>query len=509
VTPHTELDLARAVARGGRARLLSADNTAEASVPLAEAVRSGRAYFVVPRPDLLVVDADPPAEADRARAQAEAFDLLVEAAERSGVACVVVASGRPGHRHAYLMAGPGSDRQLLESWCRERGLDLRDRGVRPPGAPHRDGAHRAELLSPSHPDRALAVLESVPDVHAVARLSRKLSPVELPARIRSALRHGHASAGYDSPSHARMGVAVAVRARNGPRSYLEALLNDTQSPLGATFRARPARWQQQELRRLWDKAEAWLASRPATNPRTAHVQQWAAAVENGIWSGMSGGTDLAVCEAFAVVAARAGSLTVGFALGDIAVAAGVSTDTARASVRRLLTSGWLTVHAPATARTSRVYQLSVPDSASDRATGEVPGRLQRELPGGDLSGDLARWGALGKLSVRVLRAVQQHGGNPAVLAAALGMRPAAVRYHLRKLSAHGLADRVGQVWRSRVSAPVVAAVTARCGTAGKGAAAREALALLRLRRSQVLRGYRLAWLERAGPPGAAVLVPIA
>lgn len=471
-------------------------------MPLDEAVTSGRAYFVVPRPDLLVVDADLPQDPALAADRLASFDLLVEAADRCGVAHVVVASGRPGHRHGYLLLPAGRARSLVEQWCRDRGLDVRDRGVRPPGAPHRDGVHVAVPLSPRTGPEVLEVLSGPVDTDAASRLAHRLMPVQLPARVQSALRHGHEAAAYESPSHARMALAVAIRSRQGPRVLLEMLLGDRSSPLGRTYRARPGRWQQQEVRRLWDKAGDWIQTRPTVGPVALLVDRYEMALDANQWRGMAGGTDLAVAEAFAALSRRVGSVTVGFALADLGVAAGISQDTARAAVRRLVSQGWLRVVAEATPRTSRVYRLTIPAGAVvDEAPQPRPGRESRAGLS-DLGQDLARWRALGKVSMRVARtlagklsgAVFTDGPERDVvrrLAATLAMRPAAVRYHLRKLRKHGLLPASG--WVVVAGREDLDDLADHLGVAGR----REQQATLvreqRARRAEVLAAYRTAW----------------
>lgn len=496
-----QLQLARVVSATRVARLLNPDNSAGRALSLEEAVACGAAFFVTPRPDLLVIDADLPADPEEGARRCAAFDLIVEAADRVGVAHVVVASGRPGHRHAYLLAGTGQDRALVEQWCRNNGLDIRTQGVRPPGALHRDGRHVAVPISPVEPAEAVEVLSGQVNRAAVARLARSLVPVQLPARVRAALAHGHEAAGYESPSHARMALAVAIRASNGPRALLASLLADRSSPLGRTFRARPASWQAVELRRLWDKAGDWIATRPEHNPSRGQVHAWSAAVAAAQWKGMAGATDLAVAEAFAALAVKAATTRVAFALADLAVAAGISKDTARASVRRLCAAGWLAVYAEASARTARVYQLKVPAGAEVDPS-QVPPDSSPGETGADLGSDLARWSALGKASMRVARALPTGTVVVADLAARLRMSPAAVRYHLRKLAAHGLVCSDGRGYFHDGAATDPAALgelAARLGVAGARASQAEQVRRDRAERATMLQRYRQQWRERHRP----------
>jgi len=489
-----QLALARAVCARDTARLLNPDNSAGPPVPLADAVASGSAYFVTPRAGLLVVDLDLPADTGRAAAAARAFGHLIAHARGAGVPVLVSASGTGDNRHAFLAVDPGADRAVIRDWCQARGLDVRDRGIRPPGSAHRDGTGVSTLLAPVSVADALTALSAGADPVAGRALARALAPVNLPAKARAALRHGHAAAGYASPSHARMGLAVAIRARGGPRNLLDTLLADQSSPLGQTFRNRPVRWQRQELDRLWDKAGTWLGSRPPSGPIHAALNTWAAALTAGAWSGLAGGTDLAVAEMLLTVARRAHTLTPAAAVADVACEAGVSVDTARRSVRRLIEAGWLAVHAPESARTARVYQLTYPDGSPGTAGepgGADPGPAEEF---GQLGADVARWRALGKLSVRAGRTLR-HTGPVTVpqLAAALHWAPAAVRHHLRKLAAAGLAVRDGYVWRPVAVWPVLSELAARFGTSGMRAAQRDALTRLREARAAALSAYRAAY----------------
>ena len=99
------------------------------------------------------------------------------------------------------------------------------------------------------------------------------------------------------------------------------------------------------------------------------------------WSGMAGGTDLAIAEVITAIGHRAGTTAIGAALNDLAVAAGVSLDTARDSMRRLIRSGWLAVLAEATPRTSRVYRMLIPAGA-EAAEPEPPAGRPRGAEAG-------------------------------------------------------------------------------------------------------------------------------
>lgn len=489
------LELARAVSRADRARLLDPNNVAGQAVSLAEAVASGSAYFVTPRADLMVVDVDLPDEG--AGDVLAAFDMLLDAARDARVPFFTTTSGRLGHAHGYFVVAPGDDRVRLERWCREQGLDVRTQGIRPPGAPHRSGVGPG---SDCDGPGALEVLRQVPERAHVRALARALCPVQLPGRARLALREGHERAGYASPSHARMALAVGVRARGGSLGLLEALLREDTNVLSRSFTGRPAGWQRAELARLWGKAELWLASHGT--PEAQDTDGIVAAVARAPWPGTGGGVRLAVMETLLRRAGELRRLQVGLALGDIALGAGCSLDAARSAVNRLVADGWLRVLVPESASTTRVYGLQVPEGMQV----EEQTSLAEAGSVGDLGADAARSAALGKSSVRVMREVHVGGLLSAgEIASRLSMRVAAVRYHLRKLRDAALVrDDADGRWLFVGDAGRLARIAVASGTAGARGLAEAALARARELRAMARRTYaQLRRSRLAGPvPGA-------
>ncbi|SDO34874.1 hypothetical protein SAMN05660199_01770 [Klenkia soli] len=490
--PRWRLALTRVVTDAPTGWALDAGNRAAGRAAVAELVAADAAFAVVPRPDLLVLDVDlagvsPTAAAARGRA----LDALLRAAAGAGVPHVVASSGRPGHRHAFFVIKPaGADRTALEAACRAAGLDVRAAGVRPPLAAHRLGG-RGQLLFPPTAARPVQTLRAAPVTGGAAVLAAALGG-RLSRRVSAALTGGHAAGGYASASEARMAVAVQCAARGLGADALARLLGDPRSPLGATFRARPARWRAQELGRLWTKAQRWVLAHPQTPVGDRWpAQRVAAAARSSAWPGMAGASNLAVLEVVLDVATRLGRDVVAVSLPDLAVEAGVSTDTARVAVRRLVTAGWLTVAAEATATAARVYRVGIP------AGHELEPEAELELPRGgaggqweDLGLDAGRWGALGKTAVRVARELST-GPLPAVqLAAALRCSVNSVRIQLRKLAAAGVASNAGALWQLTGLAPEV--VAQRLGVAGRQAAARAAVAAVRAARRELQHRWRQA-----------------
>lgn len=481
----SRLALAEAVSAQPAGWRLDPDNRVVARAPVAELVDADAPFAVVPRAGLLVLDVDLTGlSAAAATGRQGVLDRLVAAAVRGRVPYVLTASGRPGHRHAFFLVGSGPDRVLLESACRAAGLDVRTRGIRPPLAAHRLGG-RATLLFPVSPQDAAVALSGPVPARAAAVLAAALGR-RLSVRVDRALRAGHAAGGYASASEARMALAVQCAARGLTADDLARLLEDPRHPLGASFRDRPARWRRRELDRLWTKAAGWVATHPVPpRPAPDRPEEVAAASARAAWPGMAGASDLAVLETLLALAGRLGRVTVAASLPELAVGAGVSTDTARAASRRLVAAGWLTVAAEATATTSRTYRLQVPPDLPDAAPSAISPASGSVWA--DLGADVGRWGALGKSTLRVARLLTGAPAATADLAARLRLSPNAVRIHLRRLCAHGVAVRAGAGWALTGADPEhLAAVL---GVAGRGARQRDELAATRAERA-ALRG---AW----------------
>ncbi len=493
--------LAEAVARRPRALLVGSDNRSKGWVTLGEAIAqalSGDGTFAVEVADaLLAVDLD--LDVDGFRREA-AFGCLVKAVTSAGGHPLVWASGRPGHRHLLARLAHGPNRAGVEAWAREHGLDAR-RVIRPPLAPHRSG-HPVALVSESSVAGALAALSAPVDPEVVlAGLGRqRLSP-----RMRATLRHGHEAGGYPSPSEGRMALALALRGSGGSPSLLRTLLGDEGNRLGATFRRRSSQWQAQEVSRLWARAGDYLAredDRAASARRGARA--WCRALAQVPWVGMGGASELALAEAIGRRALEGGRRRILFPLATSALGAGVSISTARRGLRRLVAKGWLALVEAPGPRSASVWELRVPgglDVGSDKGTEKRA--LPWEAASGDLGADMARWGGLGKSTVRVLRAVASGTGDPAVLAERLGVGLSTVRAHLRKLKDAGLVACEKSSWRALDHDPD--AVARRFGTAGRRSADEGRYAEARLVRREAWMAHRPRDPRRGRlwPPGHA------
>src|SRR5262245_17766591 len=102
---------------GGQAMVLGSDNKAAGWCSVETAVTSGASFAVAVRKGVLAIDAD-------SLELGVAAEGLAAELTQIGILPVVLASGRPGHRHVFARLGP----RLLDhfaSMARARGLDVR------------------------------------------------------------------------------------------------------------------------------------------------------------------------------------------------------------------------------------------------------------------------------------------------------------------------------------------------------------------------------------------------
>lgn len=500
--PHDPADralLARAVSAAGRGLLIRADNAGAGWRPVSQLVADDVCFAVQVDAAVLAVDCDQPGTAaDRS------LDQLQAALVRLGADPVVVASGRPGHRHLFVRLDDDPPaREALDEWLRRCGLDVRH-AIRPPLTAHRSGAPTRLLTHASASEAAKALTGPCP-VGVVAAVQDALrgpaygapdapgGPAaggDLSARMRRLIEHGHEAAGYPTPSHGRMALATAAVATGRSRQWLETVLADPASPVGKTWRSKPPRWRQVELDRLWRKATMHVATSgrpPAWRSRPEamrHVARWAAAVGSVAWPGMSGATDVAVCEALVDLAVARGGPRLAASLPEVAVHAGISQSTARRSLRRLVSAGWLRIEQRATATLATVWRLVLPAQITGQLVLDLGGR-----PRG-LGEDWARWGAAGKSAARAWRVLSREAVTEREVAELLRCSVNAARLRLRRLRRLGLAARAADGWvRGRRTGEQVAR---DLGTAGAQARDRLAWMARRRARAQVRAQWRQA-----------------
>lgn len=459
--------LAKAVIRpGSRVFLLNADNTADAWVSLDTAVSSGRAFVIEVDVDVLAVDAD-------SAESGAAAERLAQEMQRAELAPVVMASGRPGHRHVICRILDPDLRQLFADRARAASLDVR-KAIRPPGAPHRLGLPVA-LLEPRAPQDAVAAL--APRDRDSASGS---APGAISKEMRQLLLHGDIEQRRESRSEVVQSLALAfVDAGLDCDDLLRALL-DGRNAGGDKVRELAAKRGLGHARRYvrgsWKKAADFARRRPAIRDREDAIVALAridAAIESSPWPGRSGAVDWSVVRAHLRVARRLHDLAPDVSDRELAELAGVHYQTVARSHRRLQHAGWLRrLRRHHDANAAR-WQLRLPRTRRDTSVphGLIPPEGDRcgaevSHPDGDPAHDVWRYGGgLGKIRCRVWGFLHQPRTTWEV-AAWLGRVKRSAERHLSKLRAAGLAvqDPSGTWHRGEADADAVAK---RLGVAGE------------------------------------------
>ncbi len=457
------LAFAEVLSQTSRGFSINPDNTSGNWAGLETLAASGTAFAVRPDPRYFVVDLDVdglPHQA--AQLRRSAFERLRWAAVTSKINHVLVLSGRPGHKHLVLLLGSSapSVRDAIERQCREAGLDIRTRGVRPPLSPHRSGL-RATVAGDL--GEALAALRADPPGRSqLSALARELGLATLSRRMERVLREGHSAGGYESPSNGRMAFALAAVGAGYGREYIKTALVNPSNTLGETFRARKSHWQDAEVERLWslavERQGSWSAPRiESRKDALLRVAEWNASLDCDAWRGTSGGTDKGVCEALGRLAYSQGGIDFAAGMSVIAVAAGVCEATVRTSLKRIRERGWLRVIEAHTATTAARYRLLIPNSFRRELKApnpQPPGGINastgvpEESPNDvDLGSDVARWKAIGKPAMLAWRVLDFGQSTPVdSVAAALKISRTAARLRLRKLEQYGLATCTNGLW---------------------------------------------------------------
>jgi len=467
-TETQRLALARSVWRAGTPVLfIGVRNESlgwEASLP--DAVRSGRAFALEVRKDILALDGDRP-DAKRA------IDEVARRLAADGIEPVIVASGQPGRFHLFAKV----PRRSLCAWYAEvgieHGLDWRNGSqlIRPPLGVHRLGPSCAPtLVSPKRIEWAMQALQAV-------------KKQDLPPRIRQLLRAGDVEGVYGT---ARSGVEQAVLTSMMQRGWtfddaIEAL-SDEQNRAGEKFRDRnraAGRGARAYLVAGWENARQFVRSNPAfcdDKEAVEQIQAVIAAIRERPWPGHAGATDRAVMLGLADIAAKTAQIVVSASNRQLAEMIGRQQHgTVGASLNRL-NGKWIRRESAGRGRNASSYRMLPPPSWS----GDAPLTTSAYQGGCEISGvsnlaahDAFRHGGLPKSCARIYEGLaEQVHETPSELAARIVLHVTTIRKNLLRLEAVGMAQRdaYGRWRRLPVDLARLDEIAEELGTAGKAAA---------------------------------------
>lgn len=393
----------------------------------------------------------------------------------AGLAAVLVSSGGEGCYHVLATLAepvPFSHVERLVAELRRRysSLDAARRVIRPPGALHRGGQVRAELVDLT-PTAALRILQAGSPASAVDELADVLGLRLLSAAMATMVETGRAPRLYATRSEALRALLVAYANLDaGADEVLDAVhampgsVGDKARELG------PA-----GITRLYRTAMIWAAAHPpvrSTEEAQRRLDEVAQAAAQQLARGRAGATSAAVFQAH-LHTARVAGLEYDLSLRSVAMLAGLSAPTVVAAQARLVADGWLVKVGHPPRGTTRAQRWRIGNARyfdhtqtpQEGTIGMVKGRTETATADADCWRDR---GGLGKAGFAVWALLRERTEwHVDDLATRRGVQTRAVAKRLAALADHGLAERVRRaVWRAGDADPalvVCAAAAARTG----------------------------------------------
>ena len=437
------LALARAIAEPGPSAMLITTENAKRGAWLSvdDAASTGESFAVRVTEDTVAIDADNP----------ELVGALDDLSHALPVPTVLIASGRPGHRHLFAAGG----RQHVRVKARAAAFGFAVRQViRPPGSPHRLGLPVRFLDPEDDPAEALA------------RLTRVPTPLPPLSSVMVQLMATGVSTDYDTRSE--MIAALALSAVNAGWTLREFSTVLLASAAGQKVREKGAAAARQWMALTWRNAVARATTSPpvATSDASVRVAAIRQAMAADTWRGSAGNTNRIVLEAHLSLCERTGKLEYAGALRTVAEQAGLPLPSVDAGQDRLQATGWLRCVTPGARRAGRaaIWTLRVPPKVLVEAHSSVGGREEEcfnqypPLPPIASTSTLPRpseaashdvWRGkpgLGKARFLVYRQLGDEPVPARDLAQRLGRQACIVRRHLRVLAHHQLALRSETGW---------------------------------------------------------------
>lgn len=439
---------ARAVAApGDRASFIAADNGSfKEFAEIRVAARSGRPFMVRCRKGTLPGDAD-----------SEETGRLVEGAiaamERDGLQPVIIASGRPGHRHLFVRIDDPALYERWERWASENKIDTRKgvRWIRPPLSPHRLGLE-VRLIYPATVEEALARLEPR---RGTPKSTTAIPTV--PGRTARLLKHGMSAEPGRYKSRSELIMAIVQGLVNKGSSFAE-IVSELRKPTNAG-----AEKVQQMTERKADEyllvcyRKALQRQRPAFHDATdalRAIDEIEAGVKPCAFPGRCGPAEFAVMRACIEIARLRKSPTFGASVREVAERAKIHRATVQRALERLVTAGRLLRAAgwsSKKATSANEWTLRNLDGRKlVRQSSFMPPHEGLTVSVTSAGHDVFRnRGGLGKATELVWRLCDRRVGRTTTeIAAERGITSRAVRFHLRKLRNYRLTalDRNGR-WR--------------------------------------------------------------
>ncbi|MEU8403188.1 MarR family transcriptional regulator [Nonomuraea sp. NPDC048892] len=343
------LSLALAVAKvGGGALIINSDNDKDGWVRIPDAVESGYAFAVDPKPHIVPLDLD----------GSELFELGRKvkkwAEERLGARCVLTQSGREGHGHLWVVLPPDVSAnefhaELIANYDFPSGSIRRSQGTgrimttRPPLSPHRLGLPVA-LVEPQTVSEALEIFNSYESRNGLTPWYTRL------------LREGDFQGRYvmpdGTPARHKLAAAIAVGAIHGglSRDSYVTLMLDPRNKGGEKYQEIEERHSRglaaRALEDTYDNVQRWIDAngvKPGfdTEKVVLQLSEFLDVAEWFPWPGRTGSSDRAILMGLIEISIRYTTIAPLASIRDLHLATGKAKTTVSNALKRLRDNGWI------------------------------------------------------------------------------------------------------------------------------------------------------------------------
>ncbi|MBT2209142.1 MULTISPECIES: hypothetical protein [Actinomadura] len=357
------LALARAVVKhGGKALLVNEDNSPGGWVSIEEAVRSGKAFAVEPKPGLIAFDLDSPELVAKGVMIKEWAEKYLEAQT------VLVASGRIGHRHLWVRLPAGITEEefkdlLHQNYEFPKHNFRHSQATRPPLSPHREGLS-VSLEDPTSVAEALNRLGPT-DGPGKAHL-----PKQLKGKWARLLRDGDTANEYDGRHNVEAAIASAAYLAGLSKEWFIGEMMNSQNQGAAKTQEIVAKQGQaagiEYSGRTYDNAVEWVTANNVTLGFDHEVFREKLGNYRRVaeQANFQRATDRDVLLALIRHGEKHSSYSPMASVRDLSIESGRAIGTVSAALDRLVTQGWLTRGEPVVKTYTYIFNLEMVDKTN-------------------------------------------------------------------------------------------------------------------------------------------------
>ncbi|GAA2600069.1 hypothetical protein SMC26_19615 [Actinomadura fulvescens] len=357
------LALARAVVKhGGNALLIKENNVPDRWVAIEEAVTSGRAFAVEPKPGLVALDLD------SAELVAKGVKVKGWAETYLHAQTVLVASGGDGRRHLWVCLPSAVTKEdfkvaLNENYEFPFENIRHTQATRPPLSPHRNGLP-VSLIEPTSVEEALERLGPADGE------GKAIPPKGLTGKWARLLRDGDTEGRYEGRHQAEAAIAQAAVRVGLSKEWFISQVTDRRNKGGAKTQEIEDRHGREaafkSAGKTYDNAVGWVTKNnvtPSFDLETfkKKIRAFQEAAEQATFTRS---TDRDVLLALIRHAEKHSSYSPMASVRDLHIKSGRAIDTVRKALQRLVEQDWLTKGEPVGETDTYTFNLEMSDKSS-------------------------------------------------------------------------------------------------------------------------------------------------